>query len=256
MPTPLLVETKDGVTWLRFNRPERLNAIDVPMATAFRDAVAALDAATRCVVLAGEGRAFMAGGDVTAFTEGDAARITAIMDPMHEALARLADLPVPVLASIQGAAAGGGMSIALSADLAIAAEDARFTMAYGRLGTVPDCGGTFSLARLVGLRRAMGIALLDEVLDAPAALQAGLVNRVVPLASLAEETAGLARRLAEGPREALGRTKLLLRAAAGRDLRGQMAAEQENFLACARTADFAEGVAAFLGRRSPRFTGA
>ena len=258
MSEPLLVFSEAGITWLRFNRPERLNAIDVPMALAFRAAVRALadDDALRCVVLAGEGRAFMAGGDITAF-QGDNldARIASIMDPMHEALAMLAALPVPVLASIQGVAAGGGMSIALSADLAIAADDARLNLAYLRLGTVPDCGGTWNLARLVGLRCAMGIALLEETLDAPAALAAGLLNRVVPAAELAEATAAMARKLAAGPREASGRTKLLLRAAAGRELPAQQEAEKQNFLACSRTEDFAEGVSAFLGRRAPAFPG-
>jgi 2-(1,2-epoxy-1,2-dihydrophenyl)acetyl-CoA isomerase len=188
MSEPLLVQREGGIAWLRFNRPERLNAIDAAMAVAFRDAVRGLpgDATLRCVVLAGEGRAFMAGGDITAFGNADA--IATIMDPMHEALALLAALPVPVLASVQGAAAGGGMSIALAADLAIAADNAKFNLAYLRLGTSPDCGGSWNLARLVGLRRAMGIALLEEVLDAPAALAAGLVNRVVPAAELATAT--------------------------------------------------------------------
>jgi len=255
MSAPLLVEREGGIAWLRFNRPERLNAIDAAMAVAFRDAVRALpgDASLRCVVLAGEGRAFMAGGDITAFGNADA--IATIMDPMHEALALLAALPVPVLASVQGAAAGGGMSIALAADLAIAADNAKFNLAYLRLGTSPDCGGSWNLARLVGLRRALGIALLEETLDAPAALAAGLLNKVVPAAELAEATAAMARKLAAGPREASGRTKLLLRAAAGRDLPAQLDAERENFLACAGTADFAEGVGAFLARRAPDFPG-
>ena len=255
MSEPLLVQREGGIAWLRFNRPERLNAIDAAMALAFRDAVRTLpgDATLRCVVLAGEGRAFMAGGDITAFGNADA--IATIMDPMHEALALLAALPVPVLASVQGAAAGGGMSIALSADLAIAADNAKFNLAYLRLGTSPDCGGSWNLARLVGLRRAMGIALLEEVLDAPAALAAGLLNKVVPAAELAEATAAMARKLAAGPREASGRTKLLLRAAAGRDLPAQLDAERANFLACAGTADFAEGVGAFLARRTPDFPG-
>ena len=147
MSEPLLVQREGGIAWLRFNRPERLNAIDAAMALAFRDAVRTLpgDATLRCVVLAGEGRAFMAGGDITAFGNADA--IATIMDPMHEALALLAALPVPVLASVQGAAAGGGMSIALSADLAIAADNAKFNLAYLRLGTSPDCGGSWNEKR-------------------------------------------------------------------------------------------------------------
>lgn len=257
MSEPLLIEREGDVVTLRFNRPDRLNAIDVPMAVAFRDAVATLarGQGVRCVVLAGAGRAFMAGGDVSLFTTAEAGQITAIMDPMHEALAQLAAMDAPVLASVQGAAAGGGMSIALAADLCIAADSARFSLAYLRLGTSPDCGGSWNLARLVGLRRALGIALLEETLDAPAALAAGIVNKVVPAAELAEATRAMARKLAAGPRAATASTKRLLREAAGRSFPQQMDAEQAGFLGCAQTEDFAEGVTAFLGRRAPAFPG-
>jgi 2-(1,2-epoxy-1,2-dihydrophenyl)acetyl-CoA isomerase len=255
MTEPLLVEREGEVVTLRFNRPDRLNAIDVPMAEALRDAAAALarEGSARCVVLAGAGRAFMAGGDVTAFDGPDA--IGTIMDPMHEALALLAALDAPVLASVQGAAAGGGMSVALAADLCIAADDARFSLAYLRLGTSPDCGGSWNLARLVGMRRALGIALLEETLDAAAAKEAGLVNRVVPAAELAEATRTLARKLASGPRAATAATKRLLREASGHGLEQHLDAERAAFLGCAASADFAEGVAAFLARRPPQFPG-
>jgi 2-(1,2-epoxy-1,2-dihydrophenyl)acetyl-CoA isomerase len=258
MPNPLLIERSGAVTRLRFNRPDRLNAIDAAMAAAMRDAVAGLaqDAGLRCVVLCGAGRAFMAGGDIGAFQGPEAlAEIRRILEPMHEAVAGLAALPVPVLASIQGAAAGAGLSLALGADVAIAAEDARFALGYLKLGTVPDCGGSWALPRLLGLRGAMGMALLGDELDGRAALAAGLVNRLVPAETLAAETDALAERLAAGPTTAFGRAKVLLRAASGRDLGAQLQAEEAAFLACAATTDFAEGVAAFLERRRPGFTG-
>jgi len=258
MPNPLLVERSGAVTRLRFNRPDRLNAIDAAMAAALRDAVAGLaqDPNLRCVVLCGTGRAFMAGGDIGAFQGPEAlAEIRRILAPMHEAVAGLAALPVPVLASVQGAAAGAGLSLALGADLAIAAEDARFALGYLKLGTVPDCGGTWVLPRLLGLRGAMGLALLGDELDGKAALAAGLVNRLVPAAGLESATEALAQQLASGPTAAFGRAKALLRAASGQDLAAQLQAEEAAFLASAGTADFAEGVAAFLGRRRAQFQG-
>ncbi|MCK8785348.1 enoyl-CoA hydratase-related protein [Roseomonas sp. NAR14] len=256
--SPLLVSHEDGVAHLRFNRPASLNALDQPTAEAFREAVAGLDGTVRAVLLTGAGRAFMAGGDIAVFHRAgpDApAMIAPVIASMHEALLALAALPAPVIAAVQGAAAGGGFSVAMAADLVIAAEDARFSVAYLRLGTSPDCGGSWMLPRLVGLRRALGMALLDEVVDAATALQLGLVNRVVPVDALQDEALAIARRLAAGPREAIAGTKALLRAATGRDLAAQLDAERDGFLRCAATADFAEGVAAFMGKRPARFGG-
>ena len=182
-------------------------------------------------------------------------RVPTIMEPLHEGLEILAGLPRPVVASLQGAVAGAGMSIALSTDLAIAADNAIFTLAYSKLGTSPDGSSSWTLPRLVGLRKAMEIALLSDVYDAPEALRLGLVNRVVPAADLASETDKLARRLADGPTFAFGRTKALLRGSLDNSLHDQLAAEAAGFGACIGTADFAEGVGAFLGKRQPTFKG-
>jgi len=257
---PILLAVEEGVAHLRFNRPKLLNAIDEPTILAFKAAVDTLaaDARVRVVVLSGEGRAFLAGGDVGRFHSagGDAPYVVAdIIDPFHEAMLKLAALPAPVIASVHGAVAGAGMSVALAADLAIAADDAKFTMAYTRIGTTPDGSGTFSLPRIVGLRKAMELALLSDVLDAAEALQLGLVNKVVPAADLAAETKALALRLARGPTEAYGRIKHLLRASHGHTLSEQLHAEREAFIASAGTADFVEGVAAFVAKRPPRFHG-
>lgn len=257
---PVLLKVDGPIARIVFNRPKVLNALSVAAAEAFLAACksVAADASNRVVILAGEGRAFMAGGDISAF-EGPAAevreRVPTIMEPLHEGLEILAGLPQPVIASLQGAVAGAGMSIALSTDLAIAADTAIFTLAYSKLGTSPDGSSSWTLPRLVGLRKAMEIALLSDVYDAPEALRLGLINRIVPAADLASETDKLARRLAEGPTFALGKAKALLRGSLDNSLHDQMEAEAVAFGACIGTKDFAEGVSAFLAKRPATFTG-
>ncbi len=257
---PVLVSVDDGIAGLRFNRPQVLNANDATMARALRDGVREVLATpeVRVIVLSGEGKAFMAGGDLRAFhADGARAPATAheIIDPLHEAIALLAETALPVIASVHGAVAGAGFSLAMGCDLTIAADDAKFVPAYARIGACQDGGGSWALPRLVGLKRAMEIALLCETLDAAAALQLGLVNFMVPVIDLEAQTLALARRLAQGPTQAFGHIKRLLRESLGRPLRDQLDAEREAFAACSATADFAEGVAAFLEKRAPQFAG-
>lgn len=257
---PVVATVSGGIASIRFNRPASLNAIDAAMAVALRDAVRDVLAVsdTRVIVLSGEGPAFMAGGDLRAFYDDlpNAARTArSIIDPLHDAVAAMAEASVPVIASVHGAVAGAGLSLALGADLTIAAEDARFVPAYSRIGTSQDGGGSWALPRMVGLKRALEIAWLAAPFNAPAALAMGVVNRVVPLAALAAETDGLACRMATGPTQAYGRIKRLLRESLDTPLRQQLDAERESFVACAASADFAEGLAAFFEKRQARFTG-
>jgi 2-(1,2-epoxy-1,2-dihydrophenyl)acetyl-CoA isomerase len=258
---PILYALDGGIARIRFNRPSALNAIDVTMAQHLLSVVKRLCAAdgVRVVVLSGEGKAFMAGGDLQAFhADLDHADDTArnIIDPLHEALDMLARGDAPVIASLHGAVAGAGMSIALGADLAIASEDVKFNMAYARIGASLDGGASWSLPRLVGLRRAMAIALLSDPLDAAAALELGLINRIVPVSEREAETLALARRLAQGATGAYGRIRRLLRGGAHqRGFVDQLREERDAFAAGARTPDFAEGIAAFFDKRPPRFTG-
>ncbi|OYX82546.1 MAG: hypothetical protein B7Y75_06250 [Azorhizobium sp. 35-67-5] len=161
----------------------------------------------------------------------------------------------PVIASVQGAAAGGGLSVALAADLLIAADDAKFSMAYARIGTSPDGGSTWNLPRLVGLRKAMELALLSPTLDAQEALRLGIANMVVPAARLQSETDALAQRIAGGATAAFGRIKALLRASFENSLPEQLDDERTAFIASASTRDFAEGAAAFVAKRVPTFEG-
>lgn len=255
---PLLLERDGAIARIRFNRPQVLNAIDAAMACAFRDACRAIanDSEVRVVVLSGEGRAFMAGGDVAQFRDDPASIAPSLIDPMHEGLRLLSELRAPVIASLHGAVAGAGMSLALACDLAIAAEGTRFNFAYTKLGASCDLGASWSLPRLIGLRRALEIALLCDTLDTADAHRLGLVNRVVPPAALAEETERLAARLVSGPPVANGWLKRLMRESLSRDLSAQLDAERHGFAACAATRDFGEAVAAFLEKRPASYLGA
>ncbi|WP_205820887.1 enoyl-CoA hydratase/isomerase family protein [Methylobacterium nonmethylotrophicum] len=256
----LRVERRGAAAFLTFDRPAVLNALDLATADLFLAAVrtAAADEAVRVVVMRGAGRAFMAGGDVATFLADGAAaedRIAAIIAALHEALQILATCDKPVLAAIHGAVAGAGVSLMLAADLVIAADDARLTLAYTRLGTSADGGASCSLPRVVGLRKAMEIALLNPVIDAAEAQRLSLVNRVVPADEFPAAVEALAERLAAGSLVACGAMKRLLRASFARSFPDQLAAEAESFLACAASPDFREGVAAFIAKRPPRFPG-
>ena len=253
-----LIVSRDGaLVRLTLNRPEALNALDIATAGALLAACRDLqrDAGVRAVLLAGNGRAFAAGGDL-AQMRADPVRVAdALIGPLHEALTILARIDAPVVAALHGVVAGAGVSLAAAADLAVAAEGTTFNLAYVNVGTSCDLGSTWSLPRLVGLRRALEIALLGDRFDAAHALQIGLVNRVVPQQRLAAESEALAQRLARGPTLALGRIKRLMRSSFERDLPGQLDAERAAFLQSAATRDFAEGLAAFFDKRPARFTG-
>ena len=263
MPS-VVVERRGGVLEIILNRPEILNAVNRETIAALADAVAeaAEDRAARVVLLRGAGTHFCAGGDITMFAElirlPPAERQTAlyrIVDTLHPLLVRMRHMPKPVVAVVQGAAAGVGLSFVLAADLALAAEDAVFTSGYIHLGTSPDGGMTATLPHIVGIKRAAELMLLGDRFDAQRALALGLVNRVVPADALETEAAALSARLAAGPTHAYGRTKALLQATIGDAFDAQLRRETESFAACAATADFAEGVRAFLEKRRPVFTG-
>lgn len=255
--SPLIVEREGRVMRLRFNRPQALNALDVATAQAFLAAAREIesDRSLGVVVMSGEGRAFVAGGDLQQLRATPVATADALIGPLHEALQRLAAADAIVIASLHGAVAGAGLSLALAADLAIAARDARFNLAYVNVGTSCDLGSSWALPRVVGLRKAMEIALLGETIDAAEALRLGLVNRVVPTDALAAETDALAQRLAGGPPIALAQIKGLMRRSLDRTLAEQLDAEQQAFRHCAATEDFSQALAAFFDKRAPRYQG-
>lgn len=255
---PVLLERQGAIAFLTFNRPQQLNAIDPALATALRDHAQTLsrDQELRCVVLRGRGRAFMAGGDLAVFNAAPTPETAhSIIMPLHEGLRLLTSLPVPVIASLQGAVAGAGFSVALAADLAIAAEDLSMTLAYTLIGASLDGSSSYFLPRMVGLRKAMEYAFLSPKIDAAEALRLGLVNRVVKTEALEAETLALAERLAAGATHAYGRSKRLLRDSFERDLVAQLDAELKAFARGTETEDFREGIAAFLAKRTPKFTG-
>lgn len=255
--SPLLTSREGAVAILRFNRPQALNAIDVTMAQAFLAAVRGLaaDPGVRALLLCGEGKGFMAGGDLAVLSADPQGGAAALIGPLHEALQLLATLDLPVVAQVHGVAAGAGLSLMLQADFVLAAKGTRFNLAYVNIGASCDVGASWALPRWVGLRRALEIAMLGDMLDAEAAERMGLINRVVEPDALPAEAMALAQRLAAGPTRALGQLRRLLRGSVERDLPAQLAAEEAAFQACAATADFREGVDAFFARRKPAFQG-
>jgi 2-(1,2-epoxy-1,2-dihydrophenyl)acetyl-CoA isomerase len=255
-PGSTLLVSRDGpIVRLRFNRPAQLNALDRATAQAFAHACRdiASEHSVRAVIIDGAGRAFTAGGDLAELRADPTGAAIGLIGPMHEAIVLLTEMRAPVIASLHGAVAGAGLSLALACDFAIAAEGTRFALAYVNIGTSSDLAGSWSLPRLVGLRKALEIALLGERFDAAEALRLGLVNRVVPAGELEAQTLALAQRLARGPAQAIAQLKRLMRIAFEHDLRGQLDAERAAFLSCAATHDFAEGLDAFRARREPRF---
>jgi 2-(1,2-epoxy-1,2-dihydrophenyl)acetyl-CoA isomerase len=254
---PLILRREGGIAHLRFNRPQSLNALDSATAKALLAASEELarDSTVRAVVLSGEGKGFMAGGDLAQMKADPQSIPAQLIDPLHAALLKLAALDAPVIASVHGVVAGAGVSVMLAADLAIAAEGTRFVLAYLNIGASCDGGASFALPRVVGLRKALEIALLNESFDATEALRLALVNRIVPAAELEAETTKLAQRLANGPTRAIGRMRRLMRRSFASDFAAQLDAEKEAFSASTATRDFAEGVQAFLDKRPPRFEG-
>lgn len=264
MAEPVLSEVKDGIGRITFNRPEALNALTPEMTDGLIAATGRFerDPAVRCVVIDGAGEHFMAGGDVKGFHKsliedrtGHVARLEMRVVKAHQTIYHLRRMAKPVLASVQGAAAGFGLSMILACDLAIASDDAYFTLAYRHIGLSADGGATYFLPRIVGERRALEIALLGERFTAARALEIGILNWVVPRAALAEETMKLARRLADGPTVALGRAKQLIRASLESSWDEQSHREAEGLAVAAATDDHLEGVAAFVEKRKPVFRG-
>ncbi len=256
----LVFEVKDGVGLIRLNRPEDGNAITLEMANEMLDAALRCDEdpEVRAVVLTGSGKMFCAGGDLRAFAaQGEKLPLylKKVTQAFHAVISRFNWMDAPVIGAINGVAAGGGFSLALTTDIAIAAESAKFTMAYTKVGLAPDGSSSYFLARLVGLRRAKEMALLNPVLSAGQALEWGLINQVVADDQVLPAALEIAAQLAKGPTLAFGAAKRLILSGATESLESQMEKESRAIAAMAGKADGREGVAAFLDKRKPKFTG-
>src|SRR5512133_27056 len=254
---PLTLERAGSVVTLCFNRPHALNAVDVPMAQTLLLAAQtlAVDRSVRAVVLCGAGKAFMAGGDLATLRADPLQGAADLLEPLNAALMVFAAMDAPLIAQVHGVAAGAGLSLMLQADFVFAAEGTRFNLAYVNLGTSCDVGASWALPRLVGLRRALEIAMLGETLSSADAERLGLVNRVLAASELEAEVSAFAQRLALGPTVALGRLRRLMRASFERDLPTQLAAETVAFAECAGTEDFKAGIEAFFTKQPAQFKG-
>jgi 2-(1,2-epoxy-1,2-dihydrophenyl)acetyl-CoA isomerase len=256
MHDTILVTETEGVGVITLNRPAVRNALNTPMRAALTAAVTDLGARLRVVVLTGAGQGFCAGQDLADRAPGAAADLEASLDAEYAPMLRaIRDCPVPVVAAVNGAAAGAGASLALACDVVIAAESAVFLQAFLRIGLIPDAGGTWTLPRLVGPARAMGAMLLAEPVTARQAESWGMIWEAVPDHAFAARWQAVAARIAAGPPAAQARLKTALRATWANGFDDQMALEARLQGEVGRTEDFAEGVAAFLARRPARFTG-
>jgi 2-(1,2-epoxy-1,2-dihydrophenyl)acetyl-CoA isomerase len=260
LETLRLERPADAVARIVLHRPEAFNAVSLKLALELREALrrVEMDRGIRALILTGEGKAFCAGGDVAAFHAALPAPEQLIKDivlPLHDAVAIMTAMDKPVIAAVNGVAAGAGAGLMLASDLAIAGQSAKLALAYAGIGASPDGGTTYYLPRIVGLRKALQLALESRTLDATEAHGLGIFSEVVPDAALQATALERATRLAAGPTRAYGATKRLLHASFDSSFESQLMREGRSIAAMASTADFAEGVTAFAQKRKPSFTG-
>jgi len=252
----LLVERRGDTIEVTLNRPDKMNAANLAMLSELRAVIEGEAPTARALLLKGNERAFCAGADLTDSTFAGDADAGDILDTYYHPVIRgLAALPVPVVAAVEGVAAGAGCNLALAADIVIAGRSSRFDEAFVRIGLVPDAGGTHRLPRLVGDARARGMMMLGEPIDGATAADWGLIWKAVGDTEVVAEARAIAARLAAGPTKALGLIKQTLLAGEGAGLDDQLEIERGAQTAASRTADFTEGVAAFREKRAPVFRG-
>ena len=257
----ILLDIADGVGRITLNRPDRLNSFTPEMHAELRDAIEKVAAEARAMLLTGAGRGFCAGQDLTQRRqmggEGEAPpdlgkTIETFYNPLVK---RLRSLELPIVGAINGVAAGAGMSLALACDITLAARSATFLQAFARIGLVPDSGSTFFLPRLVGDARARGLAMLAEKITAEQAESWGLIWKAVDDDKLDAEVDALAARFASGPTRGLARIKAMIRESWGQSLDAELDRQRDAMRELGYSDDYREGVAAFMEKRKPNFTG-
>jgi enoyl-CoA hydratase/carnithine racemase len=259
---PVVLETRqDGVALLVLNRPDKLNALNSALSTALNEALTGIadDNSVNVVVVSGAGRAFCAGGDLGAIGRGRERNETEELGPIlrsgMQSVLRMRMMPQPVIAAVNGPAAGAGMNVALAADIRIAADTATFGQNFAKVGLFPDYGGTYFLPQLVGLSAAAEMFYTGDMIDAPTALRLGIVNRVVPAAQLEAEVKALALKIAQGPQIVIRATKRMLFASHETELVKALDREVEQQMKCFHSDDCSEGIRAFMEKRHPKFQG-
>ncbi len=253
---PVLYALEDDVATVTMNRPAVLNGLSADMRAGLVSAIARAEGEARVLVLTGAGRAFCSGQDLSQRRDPASVDLESLLvDEYLPLVHALAEARIPTIAAVNGVAAGAGANLALAADIVIARESAYFLQAFARIGLIPDAGGTYWLPRTMGLAKALGAALLAEPVSATDAAAWGMIWEAVPDREFGARVTARASQLAAGPTEAYGRIKSVLRASLGRDLAGQLALEAAEQGAAGRSADYREGVTAFLEKRRPVFRG-
>jgi 2-(1,2-epoxy-1,2-dihydrophenyl)acetyl-CoA isomerase len=256
----ILFDIENDVAHITLNRPDAANSINSEMGVDLMRAATYCgeDPMIRAVLISGSGRMFCGGGDLKEFaaqSERLPDHLKELTAYLHVAISRLSRLDAPVIAAVHGSAAGAGLSLVCSCDIVIAAENTRFTMAYTRSGLSPDGSSTYYLPRIVGIKRALELALTNRILSAQEALEWGIVTRLVPEEDLLDQAHTLAVQLAAGPTRALGAAKRLMHNGVNETLETQMEHESQAIADIGRTTDSSEGITAFLEKRAPRFKG-
>ena len=256
----LLVENNDGVTTITLNRPDDANAMNLQWSKDFLQAAiqCSVDEDLRAVIITGCGNMFCAGGDVKSFAaqgQGVGPELKELTVYLHAAIGHFARLNAPVIMAVNGTAAGAGFSLAVAGDMVLAAESAKFTMAYTAIGLSPDGAASFYLPRLIGMRKAQELMFTNRLLTADEALEWGLINHVIPDDQLLPEAQKLARHFAQGPTQAYGMIKKLLRNSSHNGLDTQMEEESQGIVAMGNTADGQAGIKAFVEKSKATFVG-